>query len=73
MIKHLILETQGYSDDDKLTVNPGICRCGNIKDGVGFVHDDGGGWVLSFTDLQRIYIAALRTRKVKKPSAGGQP
>ena len=52
----LIYKTAGYSDDDKLTVDVGRAKCGEITDGIGFVHDRDGGWVLSFEDLEQIYL-----------------
>lgn len=60
-----------------LTVNTGICECGDIKDGISLAHhdetspedwiqkSDGGGWVMAWADLEAIYQSALAKRARK--------
>ena len=49
----------GYSERERLRVWPTpFSQCGNIKDGILLAHDDDGPWVLSFGDLERIYLRA---------------
>jgi hypothetical protein len=59
--------TAGYSHMESLKVwphsrvsvnpQPGT-KCGSIEDGVVFQHDQEGAWVLSFADLEKIYLRA---------------
>lgn len=61
----------GHSHD-VLAVNTNRIRCGQIEDGVSFSHwrvkepkghaDAEGGWVISFADLESIYLAAKSVR-----------
>lgn len=41
-------------------------QCGEIDDGVSFSHGDKGGWVISFTALEKIYEAAKWFRREPK-------
>jgi hypothetical protein len=62
-----------------LLADPRVSRCGGIEDGVALAFartPDGtlsdrtreGGWVVSFSDLKRIYQAAARARRrARKP------
>jgi hypothetical protein len=63
----MTFRTAGYSVKEVLRVNPQPdAKCGRIEDGVAFRHDREGGWVLSFKDLESIYLRA------KKLQTGGR-
>ena len=42
---------------------PGPIWCGSIADGVGLDRDREGIWVISFADLERMYLAAKEVRR----------
>lgn len=48
-----------------LQVRVGPVSCGSITDGVAFAHGTEGSWVMRFNDLQRVYRAACKARKMK--------
>ena len=58
----LVFETAGFSDTDKMWFEPGIAECGEITDGVVFGHDDAGGFVVDYADLERCYLLAKNER-----------
>lgn len=63
MSNRVLFSTQGYSDMDNLWFRPGPCRCGNITDGVALAHDQRGDWIVSFADLERMYLLAKQARQ----------
>jgi len=65
------IKTAGHSVNDRLLFGSGYHACGHIKDGVCFQHmrnsgEWGGGWVLAFRDLERMYLAAKAYRAKNK-------
>lgn len=61
-------KTEGYNRQDELRVEVGVSSSGNIRDGVAFQHvGEGGLWVISFSDLEKIYLKA----KAERGSQGG--
>lgn len=58
------------------------CRCGNIDDGIGLSHwrvkdpkgvdDTEGGWVISFADLEEMYLAAKSLRPQSNPQGNAK-
>ena len=59
MSDKLEFKTAGYSDDERLFVWPSAtAECGHINDGIIFSHGDDSCWILSFADLEKIYLAA---------------
>lgn len=69
MSKPMQFETRGYSTRNVLKVWPIVgVSSGHIRDGIVLEHDDGGCWVLSFADLEKIYLAA----KASIPTHGGK-
>jgi hypothetical protein len=57
------IKAAGLSSGNKMTFCPGICRCGDIHDGVSL--DTGrGAWVISFFDFESMYLAAKDRRSV---------
>lgn len=57
-------KTAGYSVTNNLTFSPGPSRCGPIQDGVILEHDKEGVWLIAFKDLERMYLSAVKARKV---------
>jgi hypothetical protein len=57
-------KTAGYSETNHLTFEPGPSRCGKIKDGVVFSHDNRGNWLIAFKDLEKMYLAAKAERQL---------
>lgn len=60
-------KTQGYSDGEAyLCIAPGIWQCGEIRDGVAISFEENGKWsggfVISFEDFERAYLAAKEIR-----------
>lgn len=45
-----------------LSFHPGIAKCGDITDGVSLWPGQEGPWVVSFTDLEEMYLAAKTLR-----------
>lgn len=62
MSNRILFTVQGYSYLDNLWFRPGSHRCGSINDGVAFAHDNDGEWILSFTDLEKMYELAKAAR-----------
>ena len=59
----MTFHTAGYSHLDVLKVWPNPeAQCGTITDGLALQHDDGGAWVLSFADLEKIYLRAKQLK-----------
>jgi hypothetical protein len=65
----LVIQTAGYSEPDELSFWPGPSKCGEITDGVTLSHAGEGGWVISFADLERMYLAAKEARTAVGKSA----
>lgn len=63
MTEKQLYKTEGYTGDNNLTFYPYPSSCGSIDDGVAFEHNDEGLWVLSFTALQDMYLAAREVRE----------
>jgi hypothetical protein len=59
--KMFSLKVAGYSPS-QLTVSTGIAKCGHIKDGISLVHGNQGSWVMAFSDLEKVYLAAKEFR-----------
>jgi len=59
------IKVQGYSGKNILRVFVEPTMCGTIADGIALHHGDDAGWVISFKDLERIYLAAKKSRKSK--------
>ena len=57
--------TQGYGGRERLLFSPYIHQCGSIEDGVSFVHNHDGSWVIRFSDLEEMYQMARRVRGIK--------
>lgn len=57
----LCVDTQGLGE--LFCFEPGPAGCGNIDDGVAFEIGNGGCWVVSFDDLEKLYLAAKEARK----------
>jgi hypothetical protein len=67
-VEQMVFLTAGYSICERLNVYPRRkvlkvnpqtgAKCGIIEDGVVFEHDNDGKWVLSFSDLEKIYLRA---------------
>lgn len=66
----LTVNTAGYGGEDTLSYIDGILECGRIKDGVGLRHNDEGGWVIAFSDLEKIYQAAKAERESAQDDEG---
>jgi hypothetical protein len=64
---YLLFRTEGYSLTDEMRVRQlkvsETGSSGTIRDGVAFEHDNDGWWVLSFKDLESIYLAAKKARE----------
>jgi hypothetical protein len=68
----MMVKTQGHAFGDWLRFEPGQCSCGSIEDGVSLEHANcenpqnyhqvKGGWVISFEDFERMYLAAKAAR-----------
>ena len=76
-MKHTTLKipTQGLGHDDFLSFEPYTTQCGNITDGVGLSLSGpkmGGWWVISFENLECMYLAAkkARTAGAMEPAPG---
>ncbi len=54
-------ETAGHPQE-RLRIEPGISRCGDITDGVSFEHGNQGCWLISFAALEQIYLEAKKAR-----------
>jgi hypothetical protein len=68
MSKQFVVRTSGYDEHNRLVIDPGPSRCGDIDDGISLWHHGQGGWVISMADLTRIYQAAVKVRqKSAKP------
>jgi hypothetical protein len=62
MMRH-VLRTQGDVYGGRLYVNDRVSMCGNIEDGVSANWTpDVGGFVINFSDLEKLYIAAKKYR-----------
>lgn len=59
----IVLKTAGHSQGN-LACDHAHASCGDIEDGVGFVFSVGrpGGWVVSFEDLEKVYLAVKKYR-----------
>jgi hypothetical protein len=64
-------KTAGYSVTNNLHFSPGPSHCGRVKDGVVLEHDNEGGWLLAFKDLEKMYLAAKAARS-SRGAAGSQ-
>lgn len=62
MSDKLEFEVAGHPEEI-LRFNPGPTECGNITDGVAFYHGNRGAWIVSFADLERMYLAAKLARR----------
>lgn len=62
MSEILQFRIRGYSERNTLKVWPGISSSAEIEDGVAMEHDDDGLFVLAFSDLEKIYVAAKHAR-----------
>jgi hypothetical protein len=66
----VIIRVEGHLSP-YLDVTCGITWCGQITDGIALAHSKGpdtpyeGGWVISFEDLERIFLAAKAEREVQ--------
>jgi len=64
------IKTAGYGGGNKLFYDTGPWECSKIVDGVSFEHNNEGGWVIGFKDLEKIYLEARNIRikqQGKKP------
>ena len=60
----LIAETAGGPD---MLFSCGVWHCGHIKDGIHVsVPPDSPGWVMTFEDLEKIYLKAKKIRVSKQ-------
>lgn len=60
-----VASVQGHTEKT-LAFRPGVSVCGNIRDGVSFANGNEGGWVISFEDLEEMYILAVMKRREVK-------
>ena len=63
-MKDLVIKTQGHPME-RLLFNADKHRCGTILDGVCLAHENQGGWIIRFTSLRRMYLAACKVRGIK--------
>ena len=56
-----ILETAGHSQGN-LECRSFDSSCGNIDNGLGFNFTNQAGWVVSFEDFEKLYLAAKASR-----------
>lgn len=66
-------KTAGYSQENRLTFDLGIVKCGRITNGVSFAHDGKGSWVMAFRDLEKAYSSARMVRLKKTPMWNAKP
>jgi hypothetical protein len=66
----LVIRTPGALDGDIVIDYLKGCRCGDVRNGIA-AHwsrrKPRGGFVISFEDLERVYLAALEARERKAP------
>jgi hypothetical protein len=60
----MIIETTGHSQGN-LECNSFNSWCGSIKHGLGLSFEKGYGWVVSFEDFEKVYLAAKAYRDLK--------
>ena len=62
MCGHMEVKTAGLGGDEKMRFGYDTNACGDIADGVSF-NIGHGCWVISFDDLERMYIKADKYRQ----------
>lgn len=71
------IEVAGHTKP-RLRVYTGVSMCGEIKDGITLSHagltkfSSEGGWVVSFADLEKVYLAARAFRAAISAPVGAQ-
>ena len=62
ILKEIAIDAPG-SIEGTMYIDPGVWQCGEVTDGVGIRMKPRGGFVISFANLEKAYLAAKKFRE----------